>query len=150
MRIMDSDILSYGLFDESPAHPYAWGVLEKGLLREIELYVTHTTILETYNVLFWFYRVRPLEKLLRKLASTVSGLRIVEPAVMGLNVSLSDNIPLGDGFLIATALEHRIPVIVSNDSHIIAWAPRHGLIAENPIPNDIRERLAEWKTTETP
>ena len=57
MRIMDSDILSYGLYDESPAHPYAGKVLEKGLLGEVEeapsfTYLTYTTILETYNVLF--------------------------------------------------------------------------------------------------
>ncbi|MCD6509029.1 MAG: hypothetical protein J7L11_01365 [Thermoprotei archaeon] len=57
MRIMDSDILSYALYDESPAHPYAGKVLEKGLLGEVEeapsfTYLTYTTILETYNVLF--------------------------------------------------------------------------------------------------
>jgi len=96
-------------------------------------------------VLFWFYRVRPLEKL----TFTVSGLKIVEPSITGLNVSLSDNIPLGDGFLIATALKHRIPVIVSNDSHIVSEAPKHGLITENPISKDIREKLAKWKMTET-
>jgi len=149
LRIMDSDILSYALYDESPAHPYAWEVIEKGLLGEIELYLTHTTILETYNVLFWFYRIRPLEKLLEKLAFTISGLKIIETSITGLNVSQSDNIPLGDGFLIATALEHRIPVIISNDSHILNRAPKHGLITENPIPKDIREKLAEWKMTET-
>ncbi len=149
MRIMDSDILSYALYDESPAHPYSWEVLERGLLGEIELYLTHTTILETYNVLFWFYKVRPLEKLLEKLMLTVGGLKIVEPSITGLNISLADNIPLGDGFLIATALKHRIPVIVSNDSHIVSKAPKHSLITENPIPKDIRERLAEWKMTET-
>jgi len=52
LRIMDSDILSYALYDESPAHPYAWKVLEKGLFGEVEIYLTYTTILETYNVLF--------------------------------------------------------------------------------------------------
>ena len=78
--------------------------------------------------------VRPLKKLLEKLTLTVGGLKIVESSIMGLNVSLEDNIPLGDGFLIATALENRIPVIVSNDSHIMNRAPKHGLIAENPLP----------------
>ncbi|MGQ9469334.1 MAG: type II toxin-antitoxin system VapC family toxin [Nitrososphaerales archaeon] len=142
---MDSDILSYALYDGSPAHPYAWEVLEKGLLGKVELYTTHTTILEAYNVLFWFYRVRPLEKLLEKLTLTIGGLKIVEPSITGLNLSLTDKIPLGDGFLIATALKHRIPVIVSNDSHILSKAPKHGLIIENPIPKGIREKLTEWK-----
>ena len=149
LRIVDSDILSYALYDESPAHSYAWEVIKKGLLGEIELYLTHTTILETYNVLFWFYRIRPLKKLLEKLTLTVGGLKIVEPSTMGLNVSLEDNIPLGDGFLIATALKHRIPVIISNDSHIMRNAPKHGLIADNPIPKDVREKMAEWKMPET-
>jgi len=148
LRIIDSDILSYALYDESPAHPYAWEVVEKGLLGEIELYLTHTTILETYNVLFWFYRIRPLQKLLEKLTLVIGGLKIVEPSVAGLNISSEDNIPLGDGFLLATALRHRIPVLVSNDSHILSKAPKHGLITENPIPKDVRSKLAEWKMIE--
>ena len=148
MRIIDSDILSYALYDESPAHPYAWEVVEKGLLGEIELYLTHTTILETYNVLFWFYRIRPLQKLLEKLTLVIGGLKIVEPSVAGLNISSEDNIPLGDGFLLATALRHRIPVLVSNDSHILSKAPKHGLITENPIPKGVRSELAEWKMIE--
>lgn len=147
MRIVDSDILSYALYDESPAHSYAWEVVEKGLLGEVELYLTYTTILEAYNALFWFYKVRPLKKLLEKLTLTIGGLKIVESSIMGLNVSLEDNIPLGDGFLIATALKHHIPVVISNDSHIMSNAPKHGLIADNPIPKYIREKLAEWKMT---
>jgi len=145
LRILDSDILSYALHDQSPAHPYAWEVVEKGLLGEIELFLTPTTILETYNVLFRFYRIRSLERLLEKLALTISGLKVVEPSITGLDVSLSDSIPLGDGFLIATALNHRIPVIVSNDSHILNRAPKHGLITENPIPEGVRGKLARWK-----
>ncbi|MBS7637685.1 type II toxin-antitoxin system VapC family toxin [Candidatus Bathyarchaeota archaeon] len=143
MRIIDSDILSYALYNESPAHPYAWGVLERGLLGELEIHLTYTTILEAYNVLFWFYGVRPMERLLEKLMLTTSGLKILETSIMGLNISLEDNIPLGDGFLIATALKHRIPIIVSNDSHIMSKAPKHGLIVENPIPGDVRKKLAE-------
>jgi len=41
-----------------------------------------------------------------------------------------------------TALEHHIPVIVSDDSHLLKRAPKHGLITENPIPNDVRGKLA--------
>ncbi|RLE81332.1 MAG: hypothetical protein DRJ51_04075 [Thermoprotei archaeon] len=145
MRILDADILSYALYDESPAHPYAWKVLEEGLLGRIELYITHTTILETYNVLLWFYRVRPLRKLLEKLKLTISGLKVVEPSLMGINISLSENIPLGDGFLIATALKHRIPIIISNDSHIASKASKYGLIVENPIPKKVREKMARWR-----
>ena len=143
MRILDSDILSYALYNESPAHPYAWEVLEKGLLGDLEVYLTHTTILETCNVLFWSYKVRPLKKLLEKLTLTVTGLKVVESSTMGLDISLADNIPLGDGYLIAAALKHRIPVIVSNDSHIISKAPKHGLMVENPIPEGTRKKLSK-------
>jgi predicted nucleic acid-binding protein len=145
LRIVDSDILSYALYDESPAHPYAWRVIERGLLGEIELHLTYITILETYNILFWFYRIRPLNKLLEKLKLTVGGLKVVETSITGLDVSLKENVPLGDGFLIATALRHRIPVIVSNDSHILNSAQKYGLIVENPIPEDVRKTLTEWK-----
>ena len=112
---------------------------------EIELHLTYITILETYNVLFWFYRIRPLNKLLEKLKLTVGGLKVVETSITGLDVSLKENVPLGDGFLIATALRHRIPVIVSNDSHILNSAQKYGLIVENPIPEDVRKTLTEWK-----
>lgn len=145
MRIIDADILSYALYDKSPAHVYAWNLLKRGLLKEIELYVTHTTILETYNVLFWFYRVRPVRKLLEKLKLTISGLKVIPPSLAGLDFSLKENIPLGDGFLIATAVENRIPIIVSNDSHIINKAPKYGLIVENPIPEEVRKKMATWK-----
>lgn len=80
-----------------------------------------------------------MERLLEKLMLTTSGLKVLETSIMGFNISLEDNIPLGDGFLIATTLKHRIPIIVSNDSHIMSKAPKHGLIAENPIPRDVRK-----------
>jgi len=145
LKILDSDILSYALYDQSPAHPYAWRVLEEGLLGEVKVYLTYMTILETYNVLYWFYRVRPLRRLVEKLKLTVSGLEIVETSLNGFNISMEENIPLGDGFLIATALEHRIPIVVSNDSHIASKAPKYGLIVENPIPREIREQMVKWK-----
>jgi len=145
LRILDSDILSYALYDESPAHPYAWRILEKGLLGEFEIYLTYTTILETYNVLYWFYRVRPLRKLIEKLKLTINELKVVETSTTGFDISIKENIPLGDGFLIATALEHRIPIIVSNDSHIANKAPKYGLIVENPIPKDVRKKMAKWR-----
>lgn len=67
MRIIDADILSYALYNDSPAHDPAWNFLEKAISGELEVYLTYTTILETYNVLFWYYRVRPLRKLLKNL-----------------------------------------------------------------------------------
>ena len=148
MRIVDSDILSYALYDKSPAHTCAWRVIERGLLGEIELYLTYTTILEVYNVLFWFYRIRPLKRLLEKLKLVVGGLKVVETSIKGLNISLEENIPLGDAFLIATALNNRIPVIVSNDSHILNKAQNYGLIVENPIPEETKRKLTEWKAEE--
>lgn len=145
MRLLDADILSYGLYDESPAYPYAWELLRRGLKGELELHVTPTTILETYNVLFWFYRVRPRSRLLEKLRLISEGLKIVGTSIRGINIARVENIPLGDGFLIATALDNRIPIIVSNDSHLSEKAPKYGLIVENPIPEDARKRLAKPK-----
>jgi hypothetical protein len=107
--------------------------------------VTPTTILETYNTLYWFYRVRPLKSLLEKLTLTIEGLKVLETSINGLKVSTADNIPLDDGFLIATALHHSKPIIVTNDQHIINKAPKYGLITENPITEKIRKKLTEWK-----
>lgn len=148
MRIVDADILSYALYDESPAHIHAWRIIERGMLGEIELYLTYTTILEVYNVLFWFYRIRPLNRVLEKLKLVVESLKVVETSLTGLSISLEESIPLGDDFLIAAALSHRIPVIVSNDAHVAEKAPKYGLIIENPIPEETRRKLAEWKGEE--
>ena len=145
MRILDADIFAYALYDQSPAHQHAWQLVEKGLLGELKLYVTHTTILEVYNVLYWFYRVRPARKLLEKLSSALMGLEVVEPSLDGVELAKHAGIPLGDGFLIATALKHNIPIVVSNDAHIAKKAPEYGLIVETPIPEEVRRRLREWK-----
>jgi len=48
----------------------------------------------------------------------MEGLRVVPPSVRGIKIALEENIPLGDGILIATAKENNIRVIVSNDEHI--------------------------------
>ena len=86
-----------------------------------------------------------MRRLLEKLKLTISEPKIVETSIAGLNISLKENIPLGDGFLIATALEHRIPIIVSNDSHIANRAPKYGLMVENPIPEGVRRKMAKWR-----
>lgn len=145
MRLLDADILAYALYDESPAHTPAWQTVERALTGEIDLHVTHTTILEAYNTLFWFYKVRPLRSLIEKLTLTIDGLKVIETSTNGLKISAADNIPLGDGFLIATALQHSKPIIVTNDSHIINKAPKYGLIIENPIPEEVKEKLSDWK-----
>ncbi len=136
---------SYPIYDESPAHSYAWTLVRRGILGELELHVIPTTILETFNALYWFYRVRPRRALLRKLKLVVYNLDVVEASPGGIRVALESNIPLGDGFLIDAALKHRIPIIVSNDSHIAKVAPKYGLIAENPLPEDVREKLARME-----
>lgn len=145
MRLLDADILAYALYDESPAHSSAWETVERALTGEIDLHVTHTTILETYNTLFWFYKVRPLKTLLEKMILTVDGLKVVETSISGLNISEAENIPLGDGFLIATALKHGKPIIVTNDTHVINKAPKYGLLTENPIPDEVKKSLSTWK-----
>ncbi len=133
------------MYDESPAHELAWRLVERGLLGEIELYVTPTTVLETYDVLYHFYRVRPLTVLLEKLRLVVEGLKVLDTSMDGLGISAKENIPLGDGLLISTALKHSKPIIVTNDGPILSMAPQYGLITENPITADVRERLSGWK-----
>ena len=145
MRIIDDDILSYALYDEHIAHAYAWPLIERAIRGELSIYVTQTTILETYNTLYWFYRVRPRSHLIKKLLLTLNQLRIVNAHIQGLNVALRENIPLGDGFLIATAKANRIPVILSNDEHIAGKATKYGLMVENPIPPQVKERMGKWK-----
>jgi len=64
MRIIDVDILSYGLLENHIATPYTKPLIERGLKGELGIYVTATTLLETYNTLFWYYKVRPRKKCL--------------------------------------------------------------------------------------
>ncbi|MEM1523007.1 MAG: hypothetical protein QXU69_08270, partial [Thermofilaceae archaeon] len=77
MRLLDADILSYALYDESPFHDAAWQYVKRGVLGEVEMAVTPVTVLEAYNVLYWYYRVRPRKLLLRKLSLLVESLTLV-------------------------------------------------------------------------
>jgi len=56
-------------------------------------------------------------------------------------MAVDENGPLGDALLIATALEKKIPVIVSNDKHVKKLAEKYGLVLENPIPRKIRSQI---------
>lgn len=141
MRILDADILSYALLENHIASPYTRPLVERGLKSEIPLYITPVTLLETYNVLYWFYKIRPRETVARKIFIVAEGLNIVQTSKRGFKIALDENIPLGDALLIATALERKIPVIVTNDKHIRRVAEKYGLIVENPIPKEIREQL---------
>lgn len=133
MRILDADILSYALYDLSPFNLKCKPLIEKAASGKIELYVTHTTVLETFNVLYWSYKIRPRRAILEKISALLEIVSIVSPSIRGLEIALENNIPLGDGILIATARENKIPVIISNDDHIKKYAPHYGLIIENPL-----------------
>jgi len=141
MRIVDADILSYGLIENHIATPYTRPLIERGIKGELELYVTVTTLLETYNTLFWHYKIRPRKLVARKIWLVAEGLRLIPPSSMGFKLCLDENVPLGDAILVATALDNRIPIIVSNDRHIEKLAKKYGLLYENPIPDDIKSKI---------
>lgn len=149
MRIIDADILSYALFDESPAHLDSWTIIENAIRTQIKLHVAMTSILESYNVLYWFYRVRPRTALIQKISTVLETMITVPPSLNGVGLALRENIPLGDGLLLATALNNKIPVVVSNDTHIAKVAPKIGLMVENPLSEKTRLRLARGKSDET-
>lgn len=52
-----------------------------------------------------------------------------------------DILSYGLSLLIVTALDNRIPIVVSNDKHIERVAKKYGLIHENPIPQEIRKKI---------
>lgn len=141
MRIIDADILSYGLVENHIATPYTRPLIEKGIKGELEIYVTFTTLLETYNTLYWHYHVRPRSLVAKKIMFVAEGLNLIPSSPMGFKLSIDENVPLGDALLIATALENRIPIIVSNDKHIEKLSKKYGLIYENPIPKNIRSLM---------
>ena len=143
MRLLDADIHAYALYDESPAHTCAWEYLENLLKEGNQLNITPSTVLETYNTLYWHYKIRPVKTLLEKISLTLETLNVVETSINGVNIAAAENIPLGDGFLIATAQQNKIPIIVSNDQHIINKTPKYGLIHENPITDEIRKKLSQ-------
>lgn len=141
MRIVDADILSYGLLENHVATPYTRPLIERGIKREIEIYVTATTLLEVYNTLIWHYRVRPKKNVALKVRVVAEGLRLIPPSTNGFKISVDENVPLGDAILLATALDNKIPVIVSNDKHLRRLSRKYGLIYENPIPKSIRMQM---------
>ena len=143
MRLLDADILAYALYNQSPAHNDAWNYLKNHINQGHQLHITPTTILETYNTLYWHYQVRPITSLLEKLALTLQTLTPTPTSLNGLQIASTENIPLGDGFLIATAQQNKIPIIASNDHHIAKKAEKYGYINENPITQETRNKLTQ-------
>lgn len=141
MRIVDADILSYGLLENHITTSYVRPLLERGLKGEVKIYATATTLLETYNTLFWHYRIRPRIDVARKIWLVAEGLDLIPPSHMGFKMSIDEDIPLGDAILIATALDNKIPIIVSNDRHVERLTTKYGLLYENPIPKEIRLQI---------
>jgi len=141
VRLIDADILSYALLENHIATPYTKPLISKGLKGKIQLYVTATTLLETYNTLYWYYKVRPRENVAKKIRIIAFGLNLINVSSTGFNIAAEENVPLGDALLVATALEHKIPIIVSNDKHVKKLTEEYGLIYENPIPPKIRKQL---------
>ncbi len=141
MRLIDADVLSYALYDDSPAHGDAWGFMKRAVAGEVEASICHTTVIEAYNALVWYYHVRPRESVLEKLGAVVESLKVAQTSMRGIAVARSEGIPLGDGFLIATAIDNRLPIVVSNDRHVISAAPKYGLMAENPISVKVQRTM---------
>lgn len=141
MRIVDADILSYALLENHIATPYTKPLIERGIKGQLEIHVTTTTLLETYNTLFWHYRIRPRINVARKIWLVAEGLKLIPPSGMGFKISVDENVPLEDAILLATALDNRIPIIVSNDRHIEKLTEKYGLLYENPIPKEIRSQI---------
>jgi predicted nucleic acid-binding protein len=141
VRIIDADIMCYALLENHIASQYTLPLIEKGLRGELEVYVTATTLLETYNTLFWHYRIRPRSKVAHKLRLVAEGLNLIPISEMGFKIALDENVPLGDAILVATALENNIPILVSNDGHIKKLSSKYGLIYENPLPKEVRSQL---------
>lgn len=144
MRLLDADILAYALYNESPAHQEAWQYIENHIKEGNKIHITATTILETYNTLYWYYKIRPKNQLLEKISLTLELLEPVTTSLQGITISQKMNIPLGDGFLIATAKQNNIPIIVSNDKHIATAANKQGLIYENPLTEKTLEKLSTY------
>lgn len=144
MRLLNADILAYALYEMSPAHPEAWTYLENHIKESHKLYVTPITILETYNTLYHYYRIRPRENIITKIKLTMETLEHLETSLHGIEIAKNMNIPLGDGFLLATAQDNKIPIIVSNDQHVINTVKKYGLINENPVSDETRTHLGEY------
>ncbi|QOJ79255.1 type II toxin-antitoxin system VapC family toxin [Infirmifilum lucidum] len=143
MRVIDADILSYALLENHIATPYARPILVRALKGELEAYVLDTTLLEAYHTLYWYYRVRPRSAVLEKLRIVAEGLNILCASPRGLLLALEEGVPPGDGLLVATALQNRIPIVVSDDKHVKRLAGKYGLIYENPIPEDVKEKMGK-------
>lgn len=143
MRIVDADILCYALLKGHVANPFCEPIILMGLRGKLDVSVTPVTLLETYNTLYWDYHVRPKAIVLKKVRIVAEGLKLTATSKLGYKIAEDENIPLGDGLLIGTALENKIPIILSNDSHIKRKAGKYGLIVENPIPEQIRRKMGE-------
>jgi len=146
MRLVDADILSYALFRRHDAHPYCWPLLQNAIHGRISVAIATTTLLEAYYALVEDYRVER-EDAFRKLDALTRSKKIrflfmtIETARKALEVSKVYKARSFDANLIASAETNGISVIVSNDKHIARLCRERSLILENPIPEEVAEKM---------
>lgn len=146
MKLLDADILTYALFEKHDAHPYCWQTLKEAVYGKVKSYMTPITLLEAYHALVNDYSV-DLGEASYKLDGLSRSRKIrfmkisTEIARRALQIAKDHRARSFDAALIASAEVGEIPIVVSNDGHIARLCDERGLILENPIPDDVRERM---------
>lgn len=146
LRLIDSDILTYAMNSKHVAHPYCWPVLEKAVYGKLEASLSTISFLEAYNALVHDYEVEPAEasfKLDGLSRSRKISILILNAGVVGKALEIAKNHKARsfDAVIIASAESNKISIIVSNDTHIKRLCQERGLVIENPIPEEAREKM---------
>jgi predicted nucleic acid-binding protein len=146
MRVVDADILSYALFRRHDAHPYCWPLLQNAIHGKVSVAIATVSLLEAYHALVEDYRVER-EEAFRKLDVLTRSRRIrflpmtIDIARRALEVAKAHKVRSFDANLIASAETNEISVIVSNDKHVARLCEERGLILENPIPEEVANKM---------
>ena len=146
MRIIDSDILTYALFEKHDAHPYCWPLLQSAVHGKTRVAIANTSLLETFHALVGDYQVER-EEAAYKLDGLTRSAKIrflpltVDIARKALEIAKVHKVRSFDANLIATAETNEISVIISNDHHIERLCKERDLILENPIPKDTARKM---------
>lgn len=146
MRLIDADILAYGLFEKHDAHSYCWPILLDIVHGRMRAAVTAITLLETYNSLVYDYLVESDEASYKidglSRSRKIQFISTTPEAVRkAIEIAKSHHVRSFDANLVASAEVNGISVIVSNDRHIQRLCRERNLIFENPIPSDVREKM---------
>lgn len=152
-RLIDTNVLVYALIDNHPASSVCEMFIREQQDQH-QFYTTTLTPFEVFHVLWKIYDLnihQVLERVMLVLNSPLSFIQISERATrIAFKKRVEYQLETNDALLLAVALVHDIPSLVSDDIKLLNACEQEGLMALSPINDHIRAEISQWEKENLP